>query len=199
MGVDDPLRPDDTPRVETEAEAFVDPEPVAVRAIPCGGDTESRSDDAPAPRSRSQWAETPTSIRSALEFRTHWSDSAPDGACSWRRTPIGILSSTPLRGEGPWSIRAAPADSSPYTIPASPADPKEPTAPSVWLDLRSGVLRWRDRHRACPVETPRKADGRRCDLPGQNWPVHCTVTIEVKGRTRPPCPPRERQSGGWGR
>ena len=95
------------------------------------------------------------------------------------------LSSTQIRAEGPWSIRAETGKTRPrIRFQPTPADPKAPTAPSVWLELRSGAL---------------KLEGidivlRRTDAPREGrWAAfgvwggaelsltNCTVTIEGEG------------------
>jgi len=142
MGVDhSPRQSDDAPGVDTEAE----PEPESF--------TQTRAETTPNPDvvtspagpkfvNKVAAGDSPPTIRSAKEFRNAIGrSSGQDQGLLVPADADWVLSSTPLGGKGPWSIRAVPGPTRPrIRFQPTPADPKEPFAPSVWLELRSGEL-----------------------------------------------------------
>ena len=147
---------------------------------------------------------SPPPLRTAEEFRDALGRSPAHGESLLVAADADwVLSSAQLRGEGPWSIRAEPGQTRPrIRFRPTPADPKEPTAPSVWLELRSGALQLEGIDIVLPrSDAPREGRwaafgvwaGAELSL------TNCTVTIEGEedelGRRGAP---RERGPGGRG-
>ena len=130
--------------------------------------------------------DSPPPIRTAEEFRNALGRSPASGQSLLVAADADwVLSSTPLGGKGPWSIRAVPGPTRPrIRFQPTPADPKEPTAPSVWLELRSGELELEGIDIVLPrSNAPREGRwaafgvwaGAKLSL------SNCTVTIEGEG------------------
>ncbi len=138
MGVDpSPRRSDDAPEQATEPEASAPP-----RAAAATDPDASASPAASNPLKPGAGEGNPPRLDTAEAFQKALGRAPVRGQelvvasdADW------TVSSSQIRAEGPWSIRAEPGKTRPkLRFRPSPADPKVPTTPSVWLELRSGAL-----------------------------------------------------------